>query len=98
VVSNIKSIIMKTITDLFNLIAQETTMNEGKMHQYTFDINTTFMWVSMMEHAESFDYEKECKKRFAENTIFTCESISTPEKLQLVYWTIYNQGRSKNKG
>lgn len=88
---------MKTLTDLLELITSETKMNEGKMHKYTFEINTEHLHVSMFEHAESFDYEKECEKIFAQDTIFRMESIKNPAEIQLVYWKIHNHGRSRNK-
>ena len=89
---------MKTLTDLLELITSETRMNEGKMNKYTFEIDTNKLWVSMFEHAESFNYEKECDERFAENTIFLMEGIKNPAEIQMVYWTIHNRGRSKYKG
>lgn len=81
---------MKTISDLFELILNETNANDGMLVKYTFIIDTRYNWVSMYEKAEIKGYESK--------EIFNMESIATPEKLQQVYWTIYNNGRSIKQG
>ena len=43
---------MKTIADLFELILTETKLNEGKLVQYTFDVDTKYKCVSMYEDAD----------------------------------------------
>lgn len=80
---------MKTIADLFELILNETNANEGKLVKYTFSIDTHHNWVSM--------YEKISIEGHETKTIFSMESIKTPEHLQQVYWTIYNNGRSSKR-
>ena len=79
---------MKTIADLFELILNETKLNEGKILQFTFDIDTKYKCVSMYQDADVKGHE--------DKTILSRMSIKTPEELQLVYWTIYNNGRTKN--
>lgn len=76
---------MKTLADLFQLILAETSMNEGKAVEYLFDINTQYNWCSMYQRAQGIDEVR---------TIFSSLQFNTPEQLQLVYWTIYNNGRS----
>lgn len=85
---------MKTIYDIFDLIADEHRMNEGKDHQYLFEINTKHMWVSMFSMSTIL---KETNDSNAEKNIFTNQSISSEHELQLVYWMIYNNGRSRHK-
>ena len=79
---------MKTITDLFELVAKETEMNKGKTVEYLFDIDTRYKWLSMYVNynCEGYDIEEIVSKL----------KIETPEEIQLAYWSIYNKGRSKN--
>jgi tRNA-dihydrouridine synthase len=77
---------MKTLKDLFELINRETELNDGKILKHSFEINTKHNWVSMYNVYKLSDEVKE-------ETIINNESIKTPEKLQQVYWTIYNNGR-----
>ena len=76
---------MKTLADLFALILAETEANKGKAVEYLFDINTQYNWAYMYQKVQGIEEVK---------TIFSGLSFETPEKLQLVYWTIYNNGRS----
>lgn len=80
---------MKTIADLFELILNETNANDGKLVKYTFNIDTQYNWVSMWEAADIKGYEQK--------QIIQMQSIETPEQLQQVYWTIYNNGRSSKR-
>jgi len=80
---------MKTITDLFELIATETRLNEGKLLQFTFYIDTHYNWVTMRSGADIEGHELK--------EIFAMEKIDTPARLQQVYWTIYNNGRSRKQ-
>lgn len=81
---------MKTLKDLFDLILSETEMSIDKASIYTFDLNTQYGWLSM--YNEVFDGD-ETKER----TIFQNMSIKTEAELQMAYWTVYNNGRSKNR-
>jgi len=84
---------MKTIFDLMMLILDEITMNENKLVTYTFSIDTHYQWCSMFQNIP------DAKNLEVINHIplFSCMKFSTPEELQLVYWSIYNLGRkSKN--
>ena len=83
-------IIMKTIADLFELILTETKLNEGKLVQYTFNVDTKYKCVSMYEDADIEGHEAK--------TILSHTYIKTPEQLQLVYWIIFNNGRSRYQG
>lgn len=76
---------MKTIADLFELILKETELNEGKLVQHQFDINTKYNYVSMYNHVDIEGRETE--------EVFSRIYFDTPEQLQLAYWTIYNNGR-----
>tara|TARA_Y100000361_G_C11105304_1_gene314404 strand:- start:558 stop:803 length:246 start_codon:yes stop_codon:yes gene_type:complete len=80
---------MKTLTDIFNLIAKETELNEGMLLQHQFDINTKHEWVSMYKFAEGI-------KTTLDETIFSHESFKDEANIQKVYWLIYTNGRSKD--
>lgn len=88
---------MKTIYDIFNLIMEETRMNEDKDQKYLFEIDTKHMWVSMYSQSVIL---KECGDENAERNIFQHQSMSSEHEIQLAYWMIYNNGRSRhqNKG
>lgn len=75
---------MKTLADLFSLIAEQTNKNDGMGVKYVFDVNTRYNWVSMYELVPVLEKEKD---------VFSHLSIETPEQLQQVYWTIFNSGR-----
>ena len=87
---------MKTISDLLNLIAEETKMSEGKVHVFTFNIDTKNKWVSMYSHYEYSTYldGEWASEKVDERSLLTMESIDTDSRLQLVYWRIFNLGRS----
>lgn len=77
---------MKTLKDLFELINKETELNAGMMQQNVFDINTRYKWCSMWKV-----YGNDVK----DEEVFNSKSIKTPEELQEVYWTIYNNSRQQ---
>ena len=78
---------MKTLKDLFNLILEETELNNGKIVNYFFDINTHYNWLSM--------YEKHNIENGEFKTLISNEKIETEAQIQLVYWTIYSIGRTQ---
>lgn len=87
---------MKTINDLMQLIAKEIELNEGHVIKYTFSIDTDNKWLTMKEHAEFTSYksgDRETEKNYYK-TIINLERFDTPERLQLLYWTVYCNGRS----
>lgn len=73
--------IMKTLADLFVLIAEQTAKNEGKALKYLFDVNTKYKWVSCHSELELLDETKS-------DVILSNASIDNEEELQMVYWTI----------
>lgn len=81
---------MKTINNLFELVANEISMNAGKIVQYTFDIDTRYQVVSMYVN---YDPDQNNDKN---ETIFSRLPIKTAEEVQLVFWFIWNKGRSRN--
>lgn len=83
---------MKTIKDLFELILNEELLNNEKYVMYKFAIDTHFNWVSMWRVTEPIVEAEEPKCE----EIFVHESIEKPYQLQLVYWMIYNHGRSRH--
>jgi len=85
---------MKTLKDLFELINKETELNEGKMLQMTFSVDTQYNWCSMTK-IYKFGECMEVKPEDKEEKVFSNKSIKKPEELQEVYWTIYNSGRAK---
>lgn len=81
-------IIMKTLSDLFALILAEISMNEGKQVTYHFDIDTNYNWLSMTEKANIEGIE--------DKTVLSHLSFAKETELQLVYWSIFNNGRSRH--
>jgi len=79
---------MKTLKDLFELVLQETELNSGKQCTFLFEIDTKYQVVSMVQCYNVAGLK--------DNIIFQRQSIETPAKLQLVYWTIFDKGRSQN--
>ena len=80
---------MKTLTELFELIAQETKLNEKYQIKFYFMIDTQYQWVNMASGGIEDGKVKIVKE------ILSHESIETIEAIQQVYWTIYNKGRVK---
>ena len=80
--------IMKTFRDLLELIATETELSNGKQLTMEFSIDTHYKWISFTKchNIEGLTDEK----------VINNESFKTPEKLQQIYWTIYNNGRVQN--
>lgn len=91
---------MKTITDLLNLIAEETKLSEGKVRVYTFEIDTKDKWVSMRSHYEysTFRDGEWDKEKSHEEALMRMERFNTDSRLQEVYWRIFNLGRSGSEG
>lgn len=75
---------MKNLNDLFQLIQNETEMNEGKLVKNTFSIDTHYMWVSMWRQAGDDE----------PMPLMSTMSIRHEHELQLAYWTIVDQGRT----
>lgn len=87
---------MKTIKDLMQLINTELELNEKHVIKFNFDIDTENQWLTMKEHAEftNWDSGKPVIEKKYERRIFTLERFNTPEKLQMLYWTVVCKGRS----
>ncbi len=95
---------MKTLTDLFTLIAKEIEISNSRLVKFTFDIDTRYNWLTFskvypvfskteVEIINGIERAKELKPQIEDllkNTPF-----DTPEAIQQAYWTIYNEGRSK---
>lgn len=79
---------MKNLKDLFDLILKETELNNGKQCTFHFSVDTKHQWVSM--------YQCHNLEGVKDNTIFCNLSIKSESELQLVYWTIFNNGRSRD--
>ena len=88
---------MKTINDLLQLIKREIELNEGKILQYNFIIDTDDMYLTMREHAEFCNWESGelVTEKQHKKTIFSLERFDTPERLQYVYWKVFCNGRSR---
>jgi hypothetical protein len=88
---------MKTINDLMQLIAKETELNDGKIIQYTFSIDTDNLWLTMKEHANIVSWVdgEIIERRDHQKTIFQLESFKTPEELQYLYWKVFINGRTR---
>lgn len=78
---------MKNLKDLFDLILKETELNNGKQCTYHFMVDTKHDWVSMTQCHNLEGLKDE--------TIISMGSIKSEHELQLVYWTIFNNGRVK---
>jgi len=91
---------MKTIKDLFELILAEEMLNENKLMQYKFSIDTRYNWICMDVYRPLYEIDDdgiEQKTLKLYESVLSHASIETPEQLQQVYWTIYNNGRSSNQ-
>lgn len=91
---------MKTIKDLFELILAEEMLNENKVTQYTFNINTRYNWVCMDVYRTAYEIDENgCEEQVLKlyENVLSNASIKTPAELQQVYWTIYNNGRSASQ-
>ena len=88
---------MKTINDLMQLIAKEIELNEGKILEYTFSVDTSNFWLTMNEHAciHNWDTGELVIERKHEKNLFKFESFKTPEELQYVYWKVFINGRTR---
>jgi len=81
---------MKNLTDILNLITEQTNLNEGKALKYQFSVDTEYKMISMKTHfPHPTDGNKDLTKWY-----LTSESYSDFEggvdenKIQLIYWTI----------
>lgn len=81
------------------LISKEIELNEGKILEYTFSIDTDNCWITMKEHAciHSWDTGELLTERKHEKTLFQFESFKSPEELQLAYWKVFCNGRTRYK-
>jgi len=82
---------MKTLNDIFALIIEQTELNKNKTLKFTYSVDTKYFWVSAQ--TIYYDYEKKEEKIFQE--IMSNKSIKTPEQIQEVYWTLYNNRRTE---
>ena len=83
---------MKTLNDIFALIIEQTELNKNKMLKYTYSVDTRYFTIS----ANILTFDEQEKKDVIFKEIMSHKSIATPEQIQEVYWTLYNNGR-KNK-
>lgn len=87
---------LKTLQDVFDLIMSETTLNEGKLVKYTFDINTHYGWISMYQVIPTFDENGiETETKEIPKSIFTNIGLNTVPEIQLAYWSIFVNGRNR---
>ena len=82
---------MKTLNDIFSLIAEQTELNKNKMLKYVYRIDTRHN--SITAQSVIFDEDKGEERIFEE--IISSNSIATPEAIQEVYWRIYNNRRTE---
>ena len=80
---------MKTLNDIFSLIAEQTELNKNKMLKFTYSVDTRYFTVSA--YTLCYDEQEKEEKIFQE--IMSHKSIATPEQIQEVYWTLYNNRR-----
>lgn len=77
---------MKTLTDLFTLIAREQELNLNMMVQNQIMIDLQYNWISFRTYAK-------CEDKEHLKTIMSMESIASAVDIQKVYWTIVAEGR-----
>ena len=83
---------MKTLNEIFALIIEQTELNKNKMLKYTYLVDTRYFTIS----ANILTFDEQENKEVIFKEIMSYKSIKTPEEIQEVYWTLYNNGR-KNK-
>ena len=88
---------MKTLTDLLNLITREIELTQNKMVTYEFDINTRYNWLSMERVMPEVGEDGKFTGDDKRETILSSIKFDTPERIQLAYWTIYNEGRVQDE-
>jgi hypothetical protein len=81
---------MKTLTDLLELIAKETELSKGKLVEYRFSLDMIHNWLSMVQVVDLVEETKE-------TPVFEYQKIETVAELQLAYWLIWTNGRSKHE-
>jgi len=82
---------MKNLTDLLELIATETKLNEGKILQNQYSINLGTMHFSYKQVHELTNGDVSSLDR----EIYSFQKIDTPELLQMVYWNVYDKSRTR---
>lgn len=81
---------MKTLKDLFELIASETELNDKYLVKMLISIDMRYKRVDM---CTAFEQDK--KEHLTH--IMQGEPIKTIEQIQQVYWTIFNNGRVQHQ-
>lgn len=82
---------MKTLNDIFSLIAEQTELNKNKMLKFTYSVDTRYFTVS----AQTLFYDEEKMEEKIFQEIISHKSIATPEQIQEAYWTLYNNKRTE---
>ena len=82
---------MKTLADLVELVQKETKLNEGKILQnkYTIDFGDMRFSYQKVHELTNGDVSS------LDDKIYFMENIETPEKLQMVYWKVYDLSRTR---
>ena len=96
---------MKTLTDLLNLITQEIELNsKGFMVNFIFKIDTKYNRLTFEKEYPQFSktetkiiegIEKAKKLDPKTETILDYIDLKDKGEIQQAYWTIYNEGRTK---
>tara|TARA_R100000388_G_scaffold94992_2_gene84887 strand:+ start:1457 stop:1726 length:270 start_codon:yes stop_codon:yes gene_type:complete len=88
---------MKTLTDLLNLVAQEIELNSrGYLVNFTFRIDTKYNRLSFEKEIPMFSKTGTEPTRIKKETILDYIDLKDEGEIQQAYWTIYNNGRTKN--
>lgn len=88
---------MKTLRDLLNLITEEIILNQDRLVQYEFKVDTRFNWVDFDKASPKVIGDEVSTTEVDRKAILKCASIDTPEKIQVAYWTIYTNGRVQHE-
>ena len=82
---------MKTLSDLLNLITQEIELNENKMVNFVFDIDTRYNRIAFNKLYPEVKNKEFTGKDTTEKILDI--RVKTPASIQEAYWIIYNNGR-----
>lgn len=88
---------MKTLRDLLNLITEEIILNQDRLVNYEFKVDTRFNWVDFDKVSPKVIDGEVSTTEVNREAILHTARIDTPEQIQVAYWTIYTNGRVQHE-